>query len=94
MILFTFTTVDGTAKLSGRDHGVRESTLSRDQPVRSEDLRRDLQGNSEKSQPIDETKGDAEARNVFLVNRRDYIYRHHVDPRVQLCRKKKHSQDH
>ena len=28
----------------------------------SEDPKEDLQGNSEKSQPMDETKGDAEAR--------------------------------
>ena len=45
---------DGAAKLSGGDLGVREPTFSRDQLVRSEDLREDLQGNSEKSQPIDE----------------------------------------
>ena len=39
-----------TANLSVRDHGVRESTPTRDQPGRSEDLRDDVQGNSEKSQ--------------------------------------------
>ena len=61
--------------MSGRDRGVPESTLMRDQPVRTEDLREDLQGNSEKSQPIDETKDDTET---------DFIYRHHVEPRVQL----------
>ena len=42
-----------------------EPTLTRDQNVRSEDLREDLQGNSERSQPTDETKDDAEARNDF-----------------------------
>ena len=46
-----FPIADGTAKLFGRDYGVRESTLRRE-PVRSEDLR-ELQGNSERSQPTD-----------------------------------------
>ena len=48
----------------GRNSGLRESTQRREQPARSEDLREELQGNSEKSQPTDETKDDAEARNV------------------------------
>ena len=46
-----FPIADGTAKLFGRDYGVRESTLRRE-PVRSEDLR-EFQGNSERSQPTD-----------------------------------------
>ena len=72
---FEFQIADGTAKSSGRDHGVREATLWVDQPVRSEDLREDLQVNSEKSQPIDETKDDAEARNDFWSIEGDFIYR-------------------
>ena len=36
---FIFPISDGTVKLSGRDHGVRESTLRRQQPGRSEDPR-------------------------------------------------------
>ena len=43
-----------------------EDKLQRDQPVRSEDLGGDHQGSSEKSQPADETKDDAEASNDFL----------------------------
>ena len=50
---------------------------------RSEDLRAELQGNSERSQPT-ETKDDAEARIDFWSMERDFIYRHHVEPRVQL----------
>ena len=83
---FIFTIVDGTAKLSGSDHGVRESTLRRNQRVRSEDLREDLRRNSEKSQPIDETK-DAEARDDFGSMEGDFSYRHHVEPRVQYVPK-------
>ena len=33
--------------------------------MRSEDLREELQGNSEKSQPTDETKDDAEPATTF-----------------------------
>ena len=55
-----------------------------DQPVWSEHLRGDLQGNSEKSQPIDETKDDAEARNDFWSIEGDFICRLHVEPRIQL----------
>ena len=55
-----FSIADGTAKLFGRDHGVRESTPWWEQLARSEDFREELQRNSERSQPT-ETK--AEARN-------------------------------
>ena len=80
-----FTVADGTAKLSGRDNGVRESTLRRDQTVRSEDFfKKDHQGISDKSQPIDETKDDAEASNDPWSMEGDFIYRDHVEPRVQL----------
>ena len=80
-----FSLADGTAKLFGGDDGVRESTPRRNQPVRSEDLKKkDLQGISEKSQPIDETKDDAEACNELWSIEWDFIYRCHVEPRVQL----------
>ena len=46
-----FSIADGTAKLFGRDHGVREATPPwREQHVGSEDLKEELQGNSENSQ--------------------------------------------
>ena len=67
----------------------------RDQLVMSEDLREEIQGNTEKTQPTDETKDDAEACNDFWSMEGDFIYRHHVEPRVQLSvPKKKHSQVH
>ena len=34
---FMFPVADETVKLSGGDHGIRKSTLIRDQPVRNED---------------------------------------------------------
>ena len=44
--MFIFCFADGTAKLCGKDHEVRESTLRQDQPVMSPDLRKELQENS------------------------------------------------
>ena len=69
----------------GRDHEVRESTPRRDRLVMSEDLREELQGNSERSQPT-ETKDDAEARNDFWSMEGGFIYRHHVEPGVSTVR--------
>ena len=63
--IFIFPIAEGTAKLSGRDRGVREPTQLREQLVRIEDLSKDLQGSSEKSQQTDDTKDDAKARNDF-----------------------------
>ena len=50
----------------------------------SEDLSGDLQGSSEKSQPIDGTKEDAEARNDLWSIEGDFIDRHPVEHQVQL----------
>ena len=80
---FIFPIEDGTVKLSGRECGVRKSTLKRDQPARSEDLREELQENSERSQPS-VTKGDAEAQNDFWTMEEDFICPHIVEPQVQL----------
>ena len=41
------------------------------------------QGNSQRSQPT-ESKDDAEARNDCWSIQGDFIYHHHVEPRVQL----------
>ena len=77
------TVADGTAKLSGRDHEFREPTPRREQPVRSEDLSGELQGEPEGFQPT-ETKDDAEARRDVWSIQGDFIYRHHMEPPVQL----------
>ena len=62
----------------------REPTLRREQPVRSEDLSGELQGEPEGFQ-LTETKDDAEARANFWSIQGDFIHRHHIEPRVQLC---------
>ena len=80
---FTFPVADGTAKLSGRDHEFREPTQRQEQFVGSEDLSGELPGEPEGPQPT-EPKDDAEARNDFWSMEGDFIYRHHVEPRVHV----------
>ena len=69
------------------DHKVlnegREPTPRREQTVRSEDLSGELQGEPGEPQPT-ESKDDAEARADWSIQG-DFIYRHHNEPRVQLC---------
>ena len=72
-----------TAKLTGRDHEVREPTLRREQPVGSEGPSGELQCESEGPQPI-ESKDDAEAWKDFWSIQGDFIYGHHNEPIVQL----------
>ena len=62
---------------------VREPTLRREQPVRSEDSSGELQGETGESQPTELTN-DAEARADLWSIQGDFIYRHHNEPRVQF----------
>ena len=73
---------DGTAKSSRRDYEFQEPPL-REPTVRSEDLSGELQGESGESQPTGPTD-DAEARVDFWPIQGDFIYRHHIEFRVQL----------
>ena len=50
--------------MSDGDHGVREPTLTWDQLARSENLREELRGKSERSQTT-ETKDDADVWHDF-----------------------------
>ena len=71
--------------LTEHESHLREPTLSRE----------DFQGNSEKSQPIDEMRDGGKARNDFWSIEGDHIYRHYNEPRVQIiCRRKKVSNFH
>ena len=65
--------------MSGRD-----MNSERVPTARSEDFSRELHGNSERSRPT-QTQDDAEARADFWSIPGDFIYRHHNEPRVQLC---------
>ena len=81
---------DGTTKLCGRDREVRESTPRQYYHAGSEDLRGKFEANSDGSQST-EANDDAEARNDFWSIEGDFIYRHHFEPRVQLCVPKEES---
>ena len=80
---FIFPIAGSTAKSSGRDQEFREPTQRREQPVGSEDLSGELQGEPEGPQPAEPTD-DAEARADFWSIHGDIIYRHHNEPRVQI----------
>ena len=82
---FTFPAADGRIKLSGGDQELRTSTLIRERPIRGES-HRDFLGESEGSlsPPHDSFPDAGEAMNVFWSISGNFIYRHHVEPRVKL----------
>ena len=82
--IFMFPIVDVQQKCLEEIMGSEKSTLVRDQLVRCEENSGDLQGSSDKSQPIDDKTDDTEARDDFWSIEVDCIYRHHVEPRIQL----------
>ena len=81
---FIFPIAGGTVKLFERDRGIRRSTSTRDQPVRSEELSGDLRVSSDTPRATDEITDDGEARNDFRSIEGNYVYRHHVEPRIHL----------
>ena len=76
---------DGTVKLSGGDQVLRTSTLIRDDPDRWEE-QGNLLGEPEGSLPPhhDSLPDAGEAINDFWSMWGNFIYRHHVEPRVKL----------
>ena len=88
-----FTVADGTAKLSGRDNGVRESTLRRDQTVRSEDLKKRPSRNLGKVSTNRRNKRWRRSQQWPLVNGRGLHLSssHWTSSSSSMCRKKKHS---
>ena len=85
---FTFPVADGTVKISSWDQRLTPSTLIRDHPVRGEE-QEVLRGESDglcSPTPLqdDSTRNDAEAKYDFWSLTGDFIYRHHVEPRVKL----------
>ena len=71
-------------QLSGTDCEFQESTLRREQTERRESFSGDSHGEAEEPQPTEPTD-DAEARRDFWSIQGDFIYRHHAEPRVELC---------
>ena len=81
-----FTIADGRIKLLGRDQDLRTSTLIRERPIRGES-HVDFLGDSEGSfppPPHDSLPDACEAINVFWSKSGNFMYRHHVEPRVKL----------
>ena len=80
---FVLPVADCSATLSGRDYELQESTLRREHTVKREILSGEYQGDREEFQ-LEETKDDAETQEDFWSNQGDFIYRHHIEPRVQF----------
>ena len=83
---FTFFPIaDGRIQTPGGDQELRTSTLIREHPIRG-DGHIDFLGESEGSlpKPHDSFPHASEAINDFWSMSRNFIYRHHVEPRVKL----------
>ena len=80
-----FPAADGRIKLSGGDQELRTSTLMQEHPIRGES-NVDFLGESEGSLPPlqDSFPHAGEAINDFWSMSGNFIYRHHVEPRVKL----------
>ena len=79
-----FPIADGRIKLPGGDQDLRTSTLVRERPIRGES-HVDFLGESEGSlpPPHDSFPDAGEAINDFWSMSGNFIYRHHVEPRVK-----------
>ena len=82
---FIFPAADGRIKVSGGDQELRTSTLVRERPIRREG-HVDFLGESEGSlpPPHDSFLDAGEAKKDFWSMSGNFIYRHHVEPRVKL----------
>ena len=82
---FIFPIADGRIKPLGGDQDLRTCTLIRQRPVRGES-HLDFLGDSEGSlpPPHDSFPDAGEAINDFWSMSGNFIYRHHVEPRVKL----------
>ena len=82
---FIFPTADGRIKTPGGDQDLRTSTLVRHRPIQGEG-NVDFLGESEGSlpQPHDSFPDAGEAMNDFWSMSGNFIYHHHVEPRVKL----------
>ena len=82
---FIFPISDGRIKTLGGDQDLRTSTLVRQRQIRG-GSNIDFLGESEGSlpQPHDSLPVAGEAKNDFWSMSGNFIYRHHVEPRVKL----------
>ena len=89
---FIFPIADGRIKTLGGDQELRTSTLVRHRPIQGES-NIDFRGESEGSLPQlqDSLLDPGEAMNDFWSMSGNFIYRHHVEPRVKLYSPRKES---
>ena len=89
---FIFQVAGGRIKLPGGDQELRTSTLVRPRPIQGES-NIDFLGESEWSlpQPHDSHPDAGEAMNDFWSMSGNFIFRHHVEPRVKLYSPRKES---
>ena len=82
---FIFPVADGRIKLPGGDQELRTPTLIRERPIRGEG-QVDFLGESQGSlpSPHDSFPDAGQAINDFWSMSGNFIYRHHVEPRVIL----------
>ena len=85
---FIFPVADGTVKIFGKEQRLRTSTSTRDRPERGEE-REILQGKSDELHsptPLheDSTRMMRKLKSDFWTITGEFIYRHHVEPRVKL----------
>ena len=87
-----FLVADGRIKFVGGDQELRTSTLVRHRPIQ-EESHLDFLGESEGSlpPPHDSYPDAGEARNDFWSISGNFMYRHHVEPRVKLFSPRKES---
>ena len=80
-----FRIADGRIKLPGGDQDLKTSTLVRHRPIQGES-QVDFLGESEGSlpPPQDSLPDAGEAINDFWSMSGNFMYRHHVEPRVKL----------
>ena len=90
---YRFPVADGTVKVSGGDRRLRPSTLTRQRPEQGEEQDEENQMNYVLQPPLqqDSTRDDEEAKSDFRTIAGEFIYRHHVEPRVKLYMPKEES---
>ena len=75
-----FPAADGSAKLSVISYEFQEPTLRREYTARRENFSGESHGDGKEFQP-EETKNDERINKDFMSIQRDFIYRHHIEPR-------------
>ena len=90
-----FSFADGTVQIFGKERRLKTATLTRERPERGEE-QEILQRTSDESQSPtqlqdDSTRDDEEAESDFWTITGEFIYRHHVVPRVKLYMPKEES---